>query len=470
MTSSIGKLIWSSVGAVGGTGLVILVGYYFASIKQLSVATSKELSKLTLYFFSGCLMFVNLAESVSVDNLKEMWGIPFMVVVFYLINWLASQIACRVLRIPKLWRFVTASLMFSNNNNWPVALIQALAANHQKDLEWHKSPPSDPSVFASPKNTLASRGLSYIFIYAMFSNLVRWSYGYTLLANSDEPEAQEPEVSDEQSPLLGNDVLQSPTSSGKSVTFADPRTNLRRKSLGTATDEAWSSYEEELEEPDPHPIDTIVSTYQRIRQTQFGNVLASIVGPFDNPPMKASLIGMVFALIAPLKNLLFGPGAPLKMLITVPLRHCGEASVPLTLVGLGVSLEKVMQERRVQASRVQNAQEVKWQKQVNRAVTFICFWRLLVMPVVAVGLVLLLRPYMELLRTDPMFCLVLLVLSSSPTAINLQQIAAVHGHFESELSWCLLWQYSLVTPIFSASVAIWLWWIKSLSWEPVPSL
>jgi len=456
MTNSIGKLIWSSIGAVGGTGLVILVGFYFASTGALTQETAKQLSKLTLYFFSGCLMFVNLAESVTWSGIVEMSGIPLFVAVFYLVNWLAAQAGCVLLRVPKLWRFVTASLMFGNNNNWPVALVMALADSHQKDLE--RKAPSE--MFANPKNSLAARGLSYVFIYAMFANLVRWSYGYSLLANSDAEDAPpNPAPVDETSPLLR--LVASPPESNPRRVVRLPQ---RQKSLGTGTDEAWTSYEDNPDsEVDPHPIDTIRSTWTRIANTAFGKFVAALVGPFDNPPMKASLLGMLFALIPQLKSLMFGPGAPFKMLITAPLKHCGQASVPLTLVGLGVSLQKVLLDKRRAAQAT--TEQIAWQRQVNRAVAFICFWRLIVMPFLAVGMVQLLRPYISLLRVDPMYVLVLLILSSSPTAINLQQIAAVHGHFEGELSWCLLWQYGLVIPIMSASVAAWLYWIRTLDWH-----
>ncbi len=56
-------------------------------------------------------------------------------------------------------------------------------------------------------------------------------------------------------------------------------------------------------------------------------------------------------------------------------------------------------------------------------------------------------------RSKRQFVLVILILASSPTAVNLAQIAAVGGSHEEELSLCLLWMYGAALPLQIAACA-----------------
>ncbi|KAI9031355.1 auxin efflux carrier [Hyaloraphidium curvatum] len=463
------RVAWSAIGAVGGTWLIIGAGYVLAQMKWISPQTNKELSKVTLYLFSGCLMVFNLGDGMSPELFREAWPIPVFVAVFYLITWTLSFLGCFMLGVQEHRPWVTASIMFGNTNNWPVAIVYALVYERNKYLAL----PGKKET----KTDILTRGLSYVFLYAFVSNLVRWSYGYNLLAK----------------PPAGSSEPTSPRRVTLNVP-EDDRSPPRRKSVGMGTDETPYAYQPDSApstpprrpshgaaggEPsertpllsgamvaEPTDMEGYVpeaggdrgpaaaapaaprkSWFAEIAESRAYRVVAAILEPFSNPPMVASIAGVTIGLVAPLKGLIFGNDAPFKSLIGIPLRNCGEASVPLTLVGLGVTLRKTLA-KQSQPHGLPAPGAPARPRRVGVAVAWICFVRLFLMCPIGIAAVYAARAWgVRLAQEDPLFVLVMLILGSSPTAVNLTQIAAVHGHYEDELSLTLLYVYGLTLPV-----------------------
>jgi predicted permease len=59
------------------------------------------------------------------------------------------------------------------------------------------------------------------------------------------------------------------------------------------------------------------------------------------------------------------------------------------------------------------------------------------------------------LLQDPMFVVCIIILGSTPTAINLSQITQVSGMFEQEMMQVLFWNYAVICiPVMTAVVFI----------------
>ncbi|KAI1316193.1 hypothetical protein EDD11_010365 [Mortierella claussenii] len=128
-----------------------------------------------------CLLFTKIASTITWDQFKAFWPIPLFFAIFSGISWGVARLGSRILRYSSdEEKYVIASIVFSNTNSLPMALVQSLAlsdAGTQLLRDAHDT-----------KEQVAARAISYILFYAIFGNLIRWSYGYSLLVPKDPEE------------------------------------------------------------------------------------------------------------------------------------------------------------------------------------------------------------------------------------------------------------------------------------------
>lgn len=152
-----------------------------------------------------------------------------------------------------------------------------------------------------------------------------------------------------------------------------------------------------------------------------------------SPPIVAMLVGAGVGVCPPLKGLFHGAGAPLAM-VTAAADLLGAAAIPCAMLVLGANLARGPGRGGVGAP-------------VVAAVSLV---RLVVMPGVGVGLVLLLK-WAGLLPRDPVFRLVLLLEAATPSAMNLVIMCQLHGRGEQAMAATLFWEY-----VFSIlSLTVW---------------
>ncbi|KXS18067.1 auxin efflux carrier [Gonapodya prolifera JEL478] len=630
-TTSLAELAFAATEAIGGVTLMTIAGFILSHYKILTKDLLKPLAELNLYFFTPCLLFSNMASTVTADSILELWPLPAFHILFIGITWLTAQIGSRLLSVPKQTRpFVEAGIIFSNTNNWPVALVMALS-----NVTMLQKDPQDSSV------EVLRRGLAYVFMYALFGNLVRWSWGYNLLAKGkriEEEVVAETSRQRDRNDTLGNgrphhetvDVPSVKTLSNEapgvpptiSVTMATPpldsfsiqprqgldtnrykthdaavvaeaaepndsvnraiesswdaenrdesdlnitapgnvrtvtlelghqpsndRPNNQRSPTFTGNNFGWTpSYYSSDSDPEgsegglsggslsrsptygtlydslgsrtpndqlpssdvvhieddeqPHSDDDerlplIINKQTTSRRpldsnprgasrglatlSSFKEKLYESIKSFSkqvlNPPVFAALLSIVVGLCAPVRNMLYGPNAPLKILIAKPIELCGDASVPLTLVSLGGQLFKIYGRvtaspngRRDSTPRSLEQLEREKARKTNRALVLILVARLLLMPVISTALVLWTRQWLDLGLSDPMFVMTLMILGGGPTAVNLLQICQVHGSYEDEMASLLFWSYVLVVPTQIACVMGQLWIVGQLNYSGV---
>lgn len=75
-----------------------------------------------------CLLFTKIASTINWTQFKAFWPIPAFYVLFSTISWIVAKVGSRLLRFSKdEEKFVIASVLFSNTNSLPMALLQSLA-------------------------------------------------------------------------------------------------------------------------------------------------------------------------------------------------------------------------------------------------------------------------------------------------------------------------------------------------------
>ncbi|KAF7731418.1 hypothetical protein EC973_000226 [Apophysomyces ossiformis] len=408
------------------------------------------LSRLNLVFFTPCLLFSNIASTISLEKLLAFWPIPVFYVIFSILNYVCTQTATRVVGLKAAYRrFVLACVLFSNTNSLPIATITSLAVSEAgKILFWNAD---------DTQETVAARGVSYTLFFAIFGNLVRWSYGYNLLRkhhdDSEDEEIVPPKLTTSGCNYLSvNDSSRSacPNSSASSVSSSNETDlepgNRRLSSLTLALPDDPKVVDETtglLATFPSYPVASPSSQESGFKHRLYG--IARQFHKFMSPPLYAAMLALTVGL-SPLKQALYDHNSFLYPSFTKAIEVCGKAAVPLILTCLGAQLTCI--------AETQHTASPSTKKPV--AVAIGC--RMFLAPLFVIPTVVLFVMYgsrWSTLATDPVFNVMMIVLGSSPTAINLVQITQVNNIFEDEMLRMLFWSYGVVcVPICTLTVFI----------------
>ncbi|KAI9316263.1 auxin efflux carrier [Dichotomocladium elegans] len=407
-------------------------GYLLARLGYFTHDKQKWLSKLNMVFFTPCLLFSNIASVMSLEKFVAYWPIPVFYICFSTISFLAAHLVCRIARIDRHFRgFVVACVMFMNTNSLPIAVISSLAVSEAgKILYWDADDTQD---------SVAARGISYVLFYAVFGNILRWSYGYSLLQFRSERDevvfnshADDTIHSDTHSRFsstasLASSTTNTSTSSYKPI-LPGPGTSIPNERTGLLA--SFPHLPSDADHSDNH-----LSTKDHIIRA------VHAVHGVMTPPLYAALIALFVGLIPPIKYLAFNSFLYAAFIISI--QSCGKAAVPIILVCLGAQLCEISR----------TSQQTSWRRKPVWAVVGI---RLLLTPFLIIPIVIAFVMYGRQwsgIAADPVFNVMMIVIGCAPTAINLVQISQVTGAFENEMLHMLFYSYGIVcVPVFTLVV------------------
>lgn len=391
--------------------VVVFFGALLAKMGYFNMDKQRWLSKLNLVFFTPCLLFSNIASIISFEKLLAFWPIPMFYLIFAFMNYTSSQVVSRLVGLsPAYRRFVTACVMFSNSNSVPIAIITSLAVSDAvSTLYWG---PDDTS------ESISARGISYTLFFAIFGNLIRWSYGYQLLQKRSEDDTFT--IHEDEEVNIHNKGYQSfPPASSSASSSSGEGISTHPVSSATVSLNESTSLLHQNKQTEEKPIWKIV--IQRIHG-------------FMSPPLYAAVIALIVGL-SPLKPLLYNKQSFLYPSFTKAIESCGKAAVPLILSCLGAQL--------VDISQSQHAASAEMKKPITLAI----FLRMVLTPFIVLPLAALFVQYghqWSSLASDPVFITMMIILGCTPTAINLVQITQVNHIFEEEMLRMLFWSYGVV--------------------------
>lgn len=392
-------------------------------------ATFKLLSKLVFALFLPCLIFTELGESITLKNFVDWWFIPVNVLVSTALGCLLGYFVVLICRPPpQLNRFTIIMTGFGNTGNLPLAVIGSVChtSNNPFGTNCH------------------SRGVAYV----SFSQWVAVILVYTLVYHMMEPPMAYYEIVDEDTEIEEvqplNDISRPLIVEAEWPGIEDKETEHSKtpfiarifKSISGAS--AASIPDLEVPPPEssgnsPRSIRCLAEprVVRRIRvvaeQTPIQHIL--------QPPTIASLLAIIIGSVPQLRAFVFGKDAPLSF-FKDSLEILGGAMVPSVMLILGGMLAEGPNESKLGI----------------RTTIGIVVARLLLLPVIGIGVVALSDKLNFLVANDAMFRFVLLVQYTTPSAILLGAIASLRGYAVSEASSILFWQH--VFALFSLSLYI----------------
>jgi auxin efflux carrier family protein len=259
--------------------LTIGIGYLSARSGFLNDKTQKGLQKLTINVLTPALLFANVGAQIDLQKLITLWAVPAFYVGYLCIGFIIAMMAGKICKFD--WaasKFVAAGVIFQNTTSLPIALIQSIASTKAITLLMRED--DTPGV-------ATSRGISFILIASLLSNLFRYSVG-TWLFNDPNPK-QINESDNEDGELPDTTPLLTST----------PR---RRQITGMA-----------------------VSGWHRARE-------------IFNPPLLAAIVSLIVGITPPLKHLFFSQDGVFYSSLTATIRQLGQACIPMVMITLGAEL------------------------------------------------------------------------------------------------------------------------------------
>ncbi|KAF9151971.1 hypothetical protein BG015_005969 [Linnemannia schmuckeri] len=345
--------------AVSQVLVVVACGVILSRTGYLSQSAQKSISKVNLYFMTPCLLFTKIASTINWTQFKAFWPIPVFYLLFTTLSWVVAKIGSRLFGFSKdEEKFVIASIVFSNTNSLPMALLQSLAFSAAGDRLLRDADDTREAV--------AARGISYILFYAIFGNLVRWSYGFSLLVPKDKEEEEEEEIEEYDAlPPAAPSVLinvDMPSGSGRSdaSVLTLPSTYHNSQSHTQSTDESHQGTFEHtpLKKPaqrqaDPAYLHPLSLPQSRSRSNPARSPAASIsesvllqraqtayerISQVLTPPLLTALLALVVGLVPALHQLFMSPSSTFYRFFVRPIEGCGAAAIPMILLCLGAQV------------------------------------------------------------------------------------------------------------------------------------
>jgi predicted permease len=175
---------------------VALPGYLVAITGMFDANSQKFVAELNTMVFTPCLIFTKLASQLNADKLSDLAVIPFIFVIQTLVSWMCASAMARLFgfggKANTMQRnFILAMGVFGNSNSLPISLVLSLSKTIA-GLHWDEIPGDND-------NEVGARGILYLLIFQQLGQLLRWTWGYSVLlkpAHAYDPEERGEGVQD----------------------------------------------------------------------------------------------------------------------------------------------------------------------------------------------------------------------------------------------------------------------------------
>jgi predicted permease len=468
MAAVVGMLALTALSATLEVVAEGTVGMILAHIKVLDVKSTRVLTNLGYYVTLPCMNMYRLASGVSLEMMKTVWIVSLYSLFFIII----SNILARIVFIRRFWgkRIRSAieqtmyiySVTFNNAVSLPFVFVGALCL-------------SGSDLFPDSQKAV-SQAVAFISIYSIANAGVFWTYGLSSLKKLAEEKKSEEANTEHESTTIPMTVDLKPVSpdyESHSETILNSDNDENSTEITITPTEIPPSPQEDIE------IEQRPQTWPGYAKEKLKVVTKTIITGFKSlltPPFLSLGIGLTIACINPLKNFLVIEPPPIISSIMHVAKLFSDATFAVSMIVLGSNLYSTFMSNQ---SKDADEKRIK-RKGFKKIACFVCdkfiqhndpiamflcvILRLIVMPIIGVGVILGSVQLGILPREDSVLLLVLLVEASTPTAINLNNLANLcDGVGQDQVCEILLFMYACSPITLSCFATINLYLIKSLT-------
>jgi predicted permease len=400
-TSSLLSTFVASLQSVGTAATLAAGGFYLHQRGFVSNEGRKALARygqqvaVPALFFSRLIVCGPQTDTENCpsvwDQMRQAWVLfvwPFYVIALGLVVGFITSVVSKTPRWQ--WTSVMASVALCNSFSLPITLLSVIEESHLVQ--------GDPT--------------QYLTIYVILHPIIMWSVGGLLLA-----------------PVNSDKVVKA----SDSLPVAEPESHLPAHHDPLATEESLLL---KLQQGD--------SANDKITCKSFLRAAVKSASKALQPPVVASVTGLVVAAIPPLRFLLTSSSSREEALLEWFLRglvSIGRSAVPVSMAILGINLSMT-------------AAEEKQERQVSyRTLAAVVVSRMLIMPIIGVLSVTLLNRFF-FRSADTALYLVLMIEFITPTANTVLLMAELAECMRSGMATILAYQYLISPILLTLSVAM----------------
>ncbi|KAG9129114.1 hypothetical protein Leryth_006378, partial [Lithospermum erythrorhizon] len=301
--------------------IISTLGAFLATdyLKLLPADARRSVNKLVFAVFTPALMFSNLAQTVTLQDIISWWFMPVNIGLTFLFGGTLGWIVVKILKPkPHLEGLIIATCSAGNLGNLLLIIVPAICSEDGSPFGDHQA--------------CSKIGLSYASFSMALGGIYIWTCTYQLIKSSamrlkiyeDEQEeiikrANKDLESDEATYLLEDGQSQEDiVVSGPQIELPEESVKhnvVRQGSVGGSKKENESCL------------------------SKLSGHLLQIVEELMAPPSLAAIVGLVFGTVKWLRNLVIGDGAPLRV-IQDSAQLLGEGTIPCITLILGGNLTK----------------------------------------------------------------------------------------------------------------------------------
>lgn len=399
-----------------------LFGLILTKVHLVHKDTFKQLSKLVFALFLPCLIFTYLGPSITLHKIVRWWFIPVNVIISTTIGCVLGYLVALICRPPEeLFRFTIIMTAFGNTGNLPIAIVTSVC--HSTDNPFGSECSENGIAYAS-----FSQWVSVILVYTLVYHMMEPPLEYYEIDN-EEGEIEEVPVSNSMPLLVEAEwpgMENQETEHSKTPLIARLFNSISGISERNVPD--FDTIEEAAKDERSESNPTSIRCLGEPRMVRKIRIVAerTPIRHILQPPTIASLLAIIIGVIPAVKKIVYNPDGPLEF-ITDSLSIMSEAMVPSVMLILGGML----------------AEGPDQSKLGIRTTIGIIVARLLVLPVIGIGVIYLADKWNILISEDDrMFRFVLLLQYATPSAILLGAIASLRGYAVKEASALLFWQHA----------------------------
>ncbi|XP_021296223.1 protein PIN-LIKES 3-like [Herrania umbratica] len=385
--------------------LVTGVGLFLAmeQINLLGPEARNYLNKIVFYVLSPSLLVSNLAGTITYKSVVTLWFMPLNILLTYIIGSALGWVIIKITKTPEHLRGIVIGCCSAGNlGNLLLILVPAVC-------EQSNSPFGDSSTCSTNAEAYASLSMAVAAIYT-------WSYAYAVVSAYAIKSAEHKST---------HSAEEAPAPSSDSCTET-----LLPSSYSQISDESSVQVELPLTNSEER---TKMSFCKKIAQC-----VKSIMSKIDLkkvfvPSTIASIIGLIFGIVSPIRKVLIDDSAPLHVIYTSA-ALIGEAAIPCMTLVMGANLLKGLKRSEMNLFVIIGVVAV----------------RNIFLPLLGIG-VTKAAYHFGMAGSDSLYQFVLMLQYAVPPAINVGTMTQLFQSGQGETSIILLWTYAV------ASISLTLW-------------
>lgn len=387
------------------TLIITAIGLFLATerINLLGANARQCLNNLVFYLFSPSIILSNLADTITLDSLVNLWFMPVNILLTFIIGSALAWILVKITRAPQHLRsLIIGSCAAGNLGNMLLIIIPAVC-------DEDNSPFGDSSVCSTDGESYAALSMAVGAIYI-------WSYVYAIMRLSAN------KIDTNASTITDNTSGETP--------YSEICTESLLPSTGCSTSEVPSTESEGKAK---------VSLLEKVKLQ-----LKKLYGYIDlkklfAPSTIAAIIGFIVGIVSPIRKVLIGDDAPLRAIYS-SVDLIGEATIPSMTLIIGSNLLKGLKTSGV----------------APLIVLGIIAIRYIIMPSLGIVIVKAAKHF-GMVGSDSLYRFTLMIQYALPPAMNVGTISQLLKTGESECSVIMLWTYTVAAFSLTIWSAIFMW-------------